>query len=69
MAKARVRIQLKDEAEAVRVRDALAPDNAGHMECEVDGRTLTVRAAASSAMGLLRTVDDALGCVRATGVP
>ncbi len=69
VAKARVRIQLKDEAEALRVRDALAPDNGGHIECEVDGASLTLRAEAGSAMGLLRSIDDALGCVRATGVP
>ncbi len=53
----------------MRVRDALEPDNAGHVECEVVGATLILRAASGSAMGLLRSVDDALGCVRATGVP
>lgn len=66
--RARVRIQLRSAEEADRVRAALDPDNEGHLECEVDGATLILRAEAGTAMGLLRTVDDAIGCIRATGV-
>ncbi len=68
VATARVRIRLADAAEAQRVADAIEPDNEGYLACEVDGDTLILRAEAASAMGLLRTVDDAIGCVRATGV-
>ncbi len=68
IATARVRIRLSDAGEAERVRAAIVPDNDGYLECEVDGSTLILRAEAGTAMGLLRTVDDAIGCVRATGV-
>lgn len=68
VATARVRIRLAHAAEAQRVADAIEPDNDGYLACEVDGANLVLRAEASTAMGLLRTVDDAIGCVRATGI-
>lgn len=68
-ATARVRIQLGSAAEAERVAAAIAPENEGYLACHLDGASLVLEAEASSAMGLLRTIDDALGCVRATGAP
>lgn len=67
-ATARVRIHLGSDAEAQRVAEALRPDNHGYISCQRDGASLVLEAKAESAMGLLRSVDDALGCIRATGV-
>ena len=47
---------------------ALGPDNDGHIEAEVEAGTLVLSAASPSPMGLLRSLDDALGCLRATGI-
>lgn len=67
-AEARVTVRLRDEDEARQVAASLGPDNEGYISCEQDGSTLTLRAKAGTAMGLLRTLDDALACIRATGV-
>jgi hypothetical protein len=47
---------------------ALAPDNGIHLRTKVEGNALVLEADAETAMGLLRTLDDALACLRATGV-
>ncbi len=46
---------------------ALAPDNDGHLDVHVADH-LILEAKATTPMGLLRTLDDALGCLRATGL-
>lgn len=47
---------------------ALEPDNDGHLEARVEGDEL-VLSCSGSVMGVLRSLDDALGCVRALGEP
>ena len=64
-ARAKVRIRCADLADAERLRRALAVDDAGLAGIAVDGRDLVVTAAGPSALGLLRTLDDVLGCLRA----
>lgn len=65
---ASVRITFPDPESAEQARQSLEPDNEGHVEATVDGADLVLSAEADSIMGLLRTLDDALGCLRATGV-
>lgn len=67
-ATARVRLRLGSAAEAERLAASLEPDNGGYLSCHLDGDLLVLEAEADGAMGLLRTLDDALGCIRATGV-
>lgn len=62
---AELRLNLDDADVAAH---AIGPDNDGHMEAEVVDGVLVLRAASSSPMGLLRSLDDALGCLRATGI-
>jgi hypothetical protein len=64
-ATAEVRIRLRDAAAAQRAYRALSADDAGHAALAVDGRDLVVVASSASALGLLRTLDDLLGCLRA----
>lgn len=47
---------------------ALEPDNGGHLEARVEGDELVLCCEAGSVMGVLRSLDDALGCLRALGV-
>ena len=63
-----VRIQFPDADTARHARAALEPDNEGHLDAVVAGIELVLTAEADSIMGLLRTLDDALGCLRATGI-
>ncbi len=67
-AAARISIQLRSQEEAERVAAALEPDNGDFIECKVEENSLVLRAKSGTAMGLLRTVDDAIACIRATGV-
>jgi hypothetical protein len=60
-----LRLRCRDSGEADRLRQSLAVDDAGHAAFRVEGATLVVEATAASALGLLRTIDDALGCLRA----
>lgn len=46
---------------------ALQPDNDGHLAHSVADGSLTLLAE-GSIMSVLRTLDDALGCLRATGL-
>lgn len=62
-------VRLRLGAEAARTAQAsLAPDNEGFLDSRVEGDDLVLTAEADSLMGLLRSLDDALGCLRATGL-
>jgi hypothetical protein len=65
---ASLRIRFPSRVDADRAGRALAPDNAGHVAWVVDGSDLVLEASADSVLGLVRTVDDVLGCLRATGL-
>lgn len=65
---ATVRIGFPDPGAAQAAAAALAPDNDGYLETRVEGREMVLTVQAESLMGLLRTLDDALGCIRALGV-
>jgi hypothetical protein len=64
-ARAALRLRCRDSVEAERLRRSLAADDAGHAALRVEGAMLCIDAASPSALGLLRTLDDALGCLRA----
>ena len=64
-AHAEVRIRLKDAAAAQRLARSLLADDPGSAAIAVEGRDLLLVASGDSALGLLRTLDDLLGCVRA----
>jgi hypothetical protein len=64
----RVTLAFATATDAARAEAALRPDNDGHLAARVDGTALVLEATSSSAMGLLRTLDDALACLRATGL-
>lgn len=64
-AHADVRVRLRDAAAAHRLRRSLAADDPGAAALAVDGHDLVVVASAPSALGLLRTLDDLLGSIRA----
>jgi hypothetical protein len=64
----RLAIAFPDGRAAGIAREALKPDDGIHLRSSVRGATLELEAEADSAMGLLRTFDDALACLRATGV-
>ena len=60
-----LRLKCRDSGEAERLRRSLAADDAGHAHVRVEGVVLVIEAEATSALGVLRTLDDALGCLRA----
>lgn len=62
---ATLRLNLPRAADA---QAALAPDDDGFLSSRLDGDALVLEATSDSVMGLLRTLDDALGCLRATGI-
>jgi hypothetical protein len=64
---ATLRIQFPGNRDADHALQALEPDNNGHMEALVESNELVLTAHADSIMGLLRTIDDAMGCLRAMG--
>ncbi|MGB1585835.1 MAG: hypothetical protein ACPHID_02160 [Thermoplasmatota archaeon] len=59
----RLALERPEEAQA-----ALAPDDGGFLVTRVDGSVLELTARAEAPMGLLRTLDDVMGCLRATGI-
>ena len=63
--RALVRLRCRDSVEAERARRSLAADGQAHAALRVEGAVLVVEAASGSALGLLRTLDDLLGCLRA----
>ncbi len=65
---ATIRIHCGSAAEARTLQAALAPDDPGHVRSRMEGAILVLEADADSMMGLLRSLDDALGCLRAAGV-
>lgn len=66
---ARLRMAFTTASEAQAAGEALAPDNGAHLQWHVDGTTLVLEASAASMQGLLRSLEDVLGCLRATGMP
>lgn len=65
---ASLRIRFPSRTDADRAGRALAPDNGGHVAWMVEGPELVLEASSDSVLGLVRTVDDLLGCLRAAGV-
>jgi hypothetical protein len=63
--RAELRLRCRDSAEAERLRRSLAPDDAAQARLGVEGATLLIDASSPAALGLLRTLDDLLGCLRA----
>lgn len=64
-----LRVRCASRAEAERLGRALEPDNAGHVAWLVEGDELVLEASSETVLGLVRTVDDLLGCLRAAGLP
>ncbi|HUR63843.1 MAG TPA: hypothetical protein VM241_05105 [Candidatus Thermoplasmatota archaeon] len=64
-ARAVLRVRCRDSVEAEQARRSLAADGDGHASLRVEGAVLVVEATSASALGLLRTLDDLLGCLRA----
>ena len=64
-----LRIRFASHTEAERAGRALAPDNDGHVAWLAEGSELVLEASGATLLGLLRTVDDVLGCLRAAGMP
>jgi hypothetical protein len=60
-----LRIRCRDSGEAERARRSLAADDDGHAVLRVEGTVLVVEASSATALGVLRTLDDVLGCLRA----
>lgn len=65
---ASLRIRFTSRTEAERAGRALDPDNAGQVAWFVEGDELVLEASGATLLGLLRTVDDVLGCLRAAGM-
>lgn len=65
MTRAVLRVRCRDSVEAERARQSLAADDDGHAILRVEGLVLVVEAESTTALGLLRTLDDILGCLRA----
>jgi hypothetical protein len=68
MNRAQLRIQFASAAQAQQAGQALAPDHDGHVVWSVEGSFLILEARSDTTLGLVRTLDDALGCIRALGV-
>lgn len=66
---ASLRIRFASRTEADRAGRALDPDHDGHVAWLVEGNELVLEASGETLLGLLRTVDDVLGCLRAAGMP
>jgi hypothetical protein len=65
--RAALELGLGSPEQARAVATALLADDPGAIACEARGATLVVRASSPSMMGLLRTLDDVVACVRASG--
>lgn len=59
-----LRIAFPSTAEASDAAAALAPDDGGAIQHHTDGQLLIIQAESASIMGLLRSLDDALTCLR-----
>lgn len=62
---ATLRIQCRSAEEAQQWLAALVADDADALQAAVEDDTLVLHAQARTRMGLLRTLDDALECLRA----
>lgn len=58
-------LRCRDSVEAEQLRRSIAADDAGHLTLRVEGATLVVEADSATPLGVLRTLDDVLGCLRA----
>jgi hypothetical protein len=65
---ARIRIEMPDRAAAEQARRAIEADNGDFLTAYTDGKHIVLDAEADSPLGLLRTIEDALTCLRATGL-
>lgn len=65
---ASLRIRFASHTDAERAGRSLDPDNAGQVAWFVEGPELVLEASGATLLGLLRTVDDVLGCLRAAGM-
>lgn len=68
-AQGHIRVEFGSASQADAARAALEPDNGGHLRARIEGNALVLEAEATTPLGLLRTFDDALACLRATGLP
>lgn len=66
--KLRLRLECSDHAQAERLRAALAADEPGSVSLSVAAKILHVDAKAPTLLGLLRTAEDVLVCLRAAGL-
>ena len=57
-------IEYADEETAKAVFESVRPDNVGHVDSELDGRTLRFMARSDNAGTLKNTVDDLLVCIK-----
>ncbi len=65
---ATLRIAFHSPQDAATALRALSADNGTFLTASVDGSVLVLSAHAASPLGLLRTLDDALNGLRATGL-
>lgn len=65
---ATLRIACRDETEATTLQAAIQPDDGHGVSSRVDGTELVIEASSESIMGIVRGLDDVLGCLRATGM-
>lgn len=66
--RATLRLHLPDPPSAQQAMRCLAADNADFLAVHVDGTFLVLDVRAASPLGLLRTIEDAITCLRATGL-
>ncbi len=64
---ATVRFAFATPEDAAAACKALEPDHEGHMQGRVEGNVLVLTATSASALGMLRTLEDAIQCVQALG--
>jgi hypothetical protein len=63
-----VRVGFISPEEATRAAQAIEPDNEGYLVIRIEGRTLVLEASGDR-LSVLRTIDDALACLRALQDP
>jgi hypothetical protein len=61
---AELTLPFADVAAAEIARAAIEPDNDGFLTCAIAGAELRLEFTSKSTMGLLRSIDDVLGCLR-----
>ncbi|NLI74413.1 MAG: hypothetical protein GX369_06555 [Euryarchaeota archaeon] len=59
-----IELDYRDEAEAIAVIEAIAPDNAPYAQAERIGNKVIVYARSSTAGQMLHTMEDLLACVK-----